>query len=201
MLVTIHGEVSDIIRFSAKVYSGFNFSVVCNTLNHSGTRFSAGKPLRHGHHGKIMNLQGVSGREQRHFSLVIFMFAPLSLCCRCCCWLVAFVIHVGKGFTPSYRADLDTLSLDFKTTSPIKRARSTQMAFQNRRAVLEIFHKKNMFRLVGGLVVLGLWCVWNRFLASSLCRRRRARAVPSRDASLIHADEGTSMHEAEGSLL
>lgn len=36
--------------------------------------------------------------------------------------------------------------MDFKESCYVKRARSTQMAFQNRRAGLEIFHKKNIVR-------------------------------------------------------
>ncbi|CBN76477.1 conserved unknown protein [Ectocarpus siliculosus] len=51
---------------------------------------------------------------------------------------------IGKGFTQSYRADADSVDVDYKTSSYVKRARSSQMAFQNRRAGLEIFHKKNI---------------------------------------------------------
>ena len=36
--------------------------------------------------------------------------------------------------------------MDYKECCYVKRARSTQMAFQNRRAGLEIFHKKNIVR-------------------------------------------------------
>ena len=58
-------------------------------------------------------------------------------------------MKTGKGFTGSYRADADTVDVDYKECCYVKRARSTQMAFQNRRAGLEIFHKKNIVRLVG----------------------------------------------------
>ncbi|CAN0323057.1 unnamed protein product, partial [Scytosiphon promiscuus] len=56
---------------------------------------------------------------------------------------------IGKGFTQSYRSDHDTVNMDYKTPCYVKRARSTQMAFQNRRTGLEIFHKKNIGRSVG----------------------------------------------------
>ncbi|CAN0289244.1 unnamed protein product, partial [Scytosiphon promiscuus] len=55
---------------------------------------------------------------------------------------------IGKGFTQSYRSDHDTVNMDYKTSCYVKRARSTQMAFQNRRTGLEIFHKKNIVRSV-----------------------------------------------------
>lgn len=60
--------------------------------------------------------------------------------------LSATIHTTGKGFTPSYRAESDTVDLGFKICHHVKRARSTQMAFQNRRASLEIFYKRNMFR-------------------------------------------------------
>ncbi|CAM9996992.1 unnamed protein product, partial [Ectocarpus fasciculatus] len=63
---------------------------------------------------------------------------------------------IGKGFTQSYRADADSVDVDYKTSSYVKRARSSQMAFQNRRAGLEIFHKKNIVsggKLIGKCLV------------------------------------------------
>ncbi|CAM9986148.1 unnamed protein product, partial [Pylaiella littoralis] len=62
----------------------------------------------------------------------------------------------GKGFTHSHRVDGDTVDVDFKASCYLKRARSTQMAFQNRRAGLEIFHKRNIVsggKLIGKCLV------------------------------------------------